>query len=159
MVPEAVPPAPVTEDAESIEKCRRLIDRKETAALRRFSLMRKGPRTTKQRSRSPFREEDGKALPVDDKAPPEMPSVQRQQFFQGGRNASTWQHPAGDEPPGMEATFLDMCSMSKCTLGGAPPSQGPGYNPPLKATPPLCGLVDQSTRPSFFWSTPRCCWV
>ena len=98
-----------------------------------FSLMRKGPRMTSQRSHSPLMEEDGKAPPVNDKAPPdgealsprddgpgtdpgvevaepsEMPLDQpQQQLFEGIGDASAWQHPAGDEPPGMEATFLQL---------------------------------------------------
>lgn len=131
MVPEAVPPAPATEDAESIKRRRRPIVREATAALRRFPFMRKGFRMTRQRSRPPLREEDGKALPVDGEAPPDGEALrprddrhgadlgveaaepsemlfvqqQQQQFFEGGGDTSAWQCPAGDESPGMEATF------------------------------------------------------
>ena len=71
MVSEAAPPAPAIEDAESIGKRRRLIDRQETTALRRFYLVRQGPRMTRHRGRSPLREEDSIAPPADGKAAPD----------------------------------------------------------------------------------------
>jgi len=142
-VPEVAMPLPApVEDAETVAKHRRLIDRKETAALRRSSLMWKVPKITRQRSRSPLREEEskeppgqGEALPEDEALIPrddgrgadpaggdadssERPFWQRQQFFDCGGVASNWQHPVADESPWRQR-LLHTCYMSRWTTSCA----------------------------------------
>ena len=46
-----MPLPPPFEDAETLAKRRRIIDQEETAALRRFSLMKKEPKMTQKEKR------------------------------------------------------------------------------------------------------------